>query len=653
MDGKPLGSTFRIWLLLGVLTAFVVFQLLGWSFITGMANDDAKNTLDMQLEHLESSILDDAAFAAKLEEGGLSFQEAAEVMQERADATVTNYQLWIGGIGVLAEQGVVVASNRPELVGIPFEDLLAEPAKRTPIGKLLGDDSFEAYVMPGIDEPIFAKSKTMELGVGNESADYSVLVGLPESEVYLYRAPFMVWLAVASGALLVIAYVLVMALLRRKVVRNIEATNEVLERITKGDLDQEVRLPDVREFADLAAGINATVGTLKGSIAEAQGRIDRELSTAKAIQESALPSTFPPFPEIDAFDIYADMKPAKEVGGDFYDFFLLDDGTLGLVMADVSGKGIPAALFMMGAKTEIQACIMSGMGLAESLQTANYQLCQGNDANMFVTVFAAIIDYNNGRMEYVNAGHNPPLLRHDGSWKWLRDKSGLFLGAYQKLRLKTYETDLEKGDVLLLYTDGVTEAWNPDEELYGEERLEVFLQGLADLAPRSLVGVLRGELDKWADGADQADDITLLALEYGAKPLSTDTLEVPSDVDEIDRVATFVNAELARRLCPSSALNKIDICLEELFVSVASFAYGAGDGIVRVTYTYLPDPQGIRVEISDEGAPFDPLAEPDSDDLGSEDDEGLGIFMTKQIADSLVYEHRDNRNVTTFEYHWG
>ena len=196
------------------------------------------------------------------------------------------------------------------------------------------------------------------------------------------------------------------------------------------------------EFAHLSGGINATVDALKESIEEAETRIDRELTTAKAIQENALPSTFPPFPEIDRFDIYASMNPAREVGGDFYDFFLIDDHTLGFLVADVSGKGIPAALFMMAAKTEVGNYMASGMDLAQAVQSANYHLCQGNDAGMFVTVWAATLDYETGELTYVNAGHNPPLLRHDGQWSWLRKRSGLFVGTFETAKYRTYTLQL-------------------------------------------------------------------------------------------------------------------------------------------------------------------------------------------------------------------
>jgi serine phosphatase RsbU (regulator of sigma subunit) len=257
-----------------------------------------------------------------------------------------------------------------------------------------------------------------------------------------------------------------------------------------------------------------TVSALKEWIQEAERRIEQELATARAIQESALPSLFPPFPDISEFDLYACMDPAREVGGDFYDFYLLDEGVLAFLIADVSGKGIPGALFMMEAKSELSNYMQSGMDLADVVKTVNRRLCAGNEAGMFVTAWIATLDYRHGILTYVNAGHNPPLLRHNGTWSWLKNRSGLFLGTFETATYKSFQLQLESGDELLLYTDGVNEAFSVDGEEYGNDRLEAFLAAHTTMGPRDIVDALKASVDAWAAGAEQSDDITILSLDY-------------------------------------------------------------------------------------------------------------------------------------------
>ena len=232
---------------------------------------------------------------------------------------------------------------------------------------------------------------------------------------------------------------------------------------------------DVRshvEFEDLSDDINFTVDTLKRYIADAAARIDAELAFAKAIQHSALPSVFPPYPNRKEFDIWATMHTAKEVGGDFYDFYFVDDDTLAFLVADVSGKGIPAAMFMMQSKTLLKSCAESGMSVEEVFTNANAKLCEGNEADMFVTAWMGYLNLKTGLLTFANAGHNPPLVKHaDGSFSYLKSRAGFVLAGMDSVRYRKNELQLEPGDVLYLYTDGVTEANNSGNELYSEERL--------------------------------------------------------------------------------------------------------------------------------------------------------------------------------------
>ena len=526
------------------------------------------------------------------------------------------------------------------------------------------------FALPGSKE-YFDSLMTMQVGylTAEEHDGLLAVMIRPSSMVFEDRDNVVGWVAFSSLVLLAAVYVLVWKLLDHMVAKHIDTTNATLERITDGDLRSRVEPQGTREFWDLAAGINVTVDALEGWIAEAESRMDAELATAKAIQESALPCVFPPYPDIQRFDIYASMNAAKEVGGDFYDFFLLgedcgpDAGKLAFVLADVSGKGVPAALFMMKAKTQIHDYLESGMELGEAIENANRQLCEGNDGSMFVTAWIGILDYATGHIEFVNAGHNPPLLWQDGSWRWLKKKSGIPLGLFEGLPYRTFSLDCTVGDQILLYTDGVTEAFSVTDEQYGEERLERLVNEHFDMHPRELIDCVRASVAEHAKGAEQSDDITMLALEVGVPPEEKEQLVVPARVEEFGRVNDFIHAELDRRLCPVRVQNQLEIALEELFVNICNYAYedtGNADPERRVivTYAYSANPVSFTIDLIDNGLPFNPLARPDARKASEYDslDElpigGLGIYMAKKNVDELSYEHVGDSNVVTLVKRW-
>ena len=240
-----------------------------------------------------------------------------------------------------------------------------------------------------------------------------------------------------------------------------------------------------------------------------------ELHTAKKIQRSMLPEEFPAFPDRTEFDLFASMKPAREVGGDFYDFFMPDDSHLAVVIADVSDKGIPAALFMMASKILINYRTRHGGTPAEILMDVNAQLCRENNSKMFVTVWMGILDLTTGVMTCANAGHEYPFIRStDGSFHMLRDKHGLVVGALPKTKYNDYEVKLEPGDAVFVYTDGIPEANNAKEEFYGMNRLETALNQVSGEDPRSILEHILADVDTFVDGAKQFDDLTMLCVKY-------------------------------------------------------------------------------------------------------------------------------------------
>lgn len=351
--------------------------------------------------------------------------------------------------------------------------------------------------------------------------DYLVIGRLPTNEMYLSRNSSITVLILFNVLLFGIIFFLVAKLVQNVVIDGIYRINHALAKITQGNLNEKVEVCSNEEFKALSNGINETVDALKTAIKEAAARIDGELAFARAIQLSSLPCHFPAFPERHDFDIYANMRPAKEVGGDFYDYFLINEDKLAVVIADVSGKGIPAALFMMITKTLLKNLALSNKDLAEVFEKANNSLCENNDAGMFVTAFLGVLDLKNGKLSYVNAGHNSPCLRRSGgNFEWLPLKRNFVLAGMDGLCFADQEIEFNKGDTLFMYTDGVTEAVNKKLELFSDRRLLDHLNNHANdsvLQAMDIVESVKQRVDGFAEGAEQADDITMLCLKYHDK----------------------------------------------------------------------------------------------------------------------------------------
>ena len=335
-----------------------------------------------------------------------------------------------------------------------------------------------------------------------------------------------VWNVLGITALAVALFLLVyIGFLRREVVAPILTIAGEARRFAEDSvvrLDQLDQIQKKDEIGDLARVIGKMetdivqyVENLTAVTAEKE-RISAELNVATQIQADMLPRIFPPFPERDEFDLYATMTPAREVGGDFYDFFLVDQDHLAVVIADVSGKGVPAALFMVIAKTLIKNHTQTGMEPSQVFETVNNQLCENNEAGMFVTAFLGVLEVSTGRFVYVNAGHNPPLAALEGQpYNWLPSKRGLVLAGMEGMHYCQQEIVLRPGDRIFLYTDGVTEALDPGNALYSEARLQAFFNGTAleDKSLKEQLTLLRRDIAAFAAGAEQADDITMLLLQ--------------------------------------------------------------------------------------------------------------------------------------------
>ena len=305
----------------------------------------------------------------------------------------------------------------------------------------------------------------------------------------------------------------------RSIVRSGQ-TGKLFEMQDSFRTDDEIELL-AESFADLSKKTKKYIEDITRITAEKE-RIGTELALASKIQMSMIPHIFPPFPARPEFSLYASVDPAREVGGDFYDFFLIDDDHLCLVIADVSGKGVPGALFMMVSKIILQSCAMLGRSAAEILTKTNEALCSKNQVEMFVTVWLGILEISTGKLSTASAGHEYPALKQPGEeFALQKEKHGFVLGGMDGVRYREYELFLKPGDKLFVYTDGVPEASDPDNRMFGIERMLAALNEEPDAEPEQLLGKVRRAVDGFVRGAEQFDDLTMLCMEYksGRKPM--------------------------------------------------------------------------------------------------------------------------------------
>ena len=382
----------------------------------------------------------------------------------------------------------------------------------------------------------------------------------------------------------------------------------------------------------------------------ARQRIETELNVATQIQADMLPRIFPAFPERREFDIYASMTPAKEVGGDFYDFFLVDEDHLAMVIADVSGKGVPAALFMVIAKTLLKNAVQMGSSPRQALEKVNNQLCENNEAEMFVTVWLGVYEISTGHLTAANAGHEYPAIRRAGGrFELFKEPHGFVLAGMENARYREYELEIGVGDTLFLYTDGVTEATDGANALYGTDRMLAALNRNCQLDPERLLHEVKADLDGFVGAAPQFDDITMLSLQRKSASVRR-SLQAAPELESIPKVCQFLEQTLEEQGAPIKAIVQVNIAADEIFSNIARYS---GAAVAQVDCEIMAGRAVIR--FVDDGQPYDPTGQPEPDiTLPVEEREigGLGILMVRRTMDEVSYEYEAGRNVLTIEKRW-
>ncbi len=613
---KKIEYTFRSRLLICVLIAFLVTSAFSFTVGNHLSIADTEYLLSLNIYDAQNSI------------------KNKYIGNEHIDESISNLALdWhIGETGciIIIDKNGIILSDRNGHTGENIADndidlnnsSIAEKELFT--AKVHGKDSFCIY---------------------SDEGDYCIIASITKKEALYSRIITMYVIIFIEIIVFTSLFIFIFLMIKKVVVKNIEKINNSLAKITDGDLDETVNVRSNEEFAVLSDDINSTVDTLKRYIKEADERIDKELEFARQIQHSALPSVFPPYPNRIDFDIFAQMYTAKEVGGDFYDFYLLGKDKLAFLIADVSGKGIPAAMFMMTAKTLIKSLVESGIEPSDAFTKANNKLCENNEAGMFVTAWLGILDLNTGLLKYVNAGHNPPLIKRNGKYfEFLCSKPNFVLAGMENIKYKTNEIQLSPGDEIFLYTDGVTEANDTSYELFGDDRLLESLNENDCLAVEQLCKKVKSDVDRFVGNALQSDDITMLAVKLNCL-LSDDSIIVSPDYNSMNLVYNFIDKKLKNLEIDKLISSKIKLVTDEIYSNIINYS-----GATRAKVSFCKMDKSIYITFFDNGKPYNPL-ETESPDPSlpakDRDEGGLGIYIVKKTASRINYSNKNGFNIMT------
>lgn len=613
---RGIAQNIALGLLLSVTLAFVLTNWFELSLQNKLAIKNADEALTQAVQDVRSDLL-------------MSDIESNEDLLAFLNRELTHRHIGtVGFIVAVDKKGDVVANTSKEVDADNFKKELKyiRTQDELTITKIIDEsgnstlDYYTSYIKYG---------------------DYYIVGVYPSSEADLNKSMSVTLTALLEVVILAVVFLMMYLLVRVVVIKELNIINKDLAAITQGELDTTVNVRSSTEFASLSNDINTTVDTLKQYIADAAAKVDEELKVAKNIQRSALPNIFP---DDNRFELYASMNAAKDVGGDFYDFYPVGEDKYAFLIADVSGKGIPAAMFMMSAKSVIKSIVETGATPGVAFTKANEKLCVDNDAEMFVTAWLGIMDLNTGHVVYANAGHNPPVLKNeDGNFEYLKCRPGFVLAGMEGIQYKDFEFDMTDGMSLLLYTDGVTEATNVNNELFGEDRLVAALVESGVMNMRYTCKHIKSRVDEFAGEAPQFDDITMLGIKRKNDQDRKSSLVLVADQESADKVRTFFDMFIEDNEIPIKASTKIMVMVDEIYSNILNYS-GASKSKVTARY----EDGKVLMSFQDNGIYYNPLKKEDPDITLSAEERaigGLGIFMVKQMAEDVKYTRIAGKNI--------
>ncbi len=544
--------------------------------------------------------------------------------------------------------------NARDAYPLGYREAYSEEGKKQ-IGEVFTKDpQIHAHLDTNVD---YGRVVCLYYPIFESSGDPVALVGVELSLPELYTAIFHVFLILilCMIPIVLIAVLIAFRFLQTNIVYPLQILSDTASHMVAQINEEETILIPIHtgdEIEDLAHAFEGMYRELKeyirklSEVTAEKERVRTELDVAAQIQSDILPSIFPAFQRRNEFDLYASMTPAKEVGGDFYDFFMVNDGQIALVIADVSDKGVPAAMFMVIAKTLLKNALQSGLSPKAALEDVNNQLCENNKAGMFVTAWIGLLTISSGRLVCANAGHEyPALCRKDSNFELFRDPHGFVLAGIENSNYQEYELSLSPGDTIFVYTDGVTEATNSQNQLFGTERmLQALNQGKTDSSEEQVRQLYRG-IAGFVQDAPQFDDITMLCLKFKAKQKILKLSELT--VNQQPALTEFIETAFQEWQVSKKAIVKMDIALDEIYSNIVRYS-----GADFVTLLCGVSEETAYLQFEDDGIPFNPLEEKSADPtlpLTEREIGGLGIFMVKNSMDRMEYHYTDGKNILSLE----
>ena len=490
--------------------------------------------------------------------------------------------------------------------------------------------------------------------------NWSLAVLCAESDMFsgMYKLSSRL-IGLSLGGLLILLIFVVF--ISGRITRPLRSLAVAARAIGKGNLDYDIPRTNIRDevgvltnvFSDMLESLKKHIAILTVTTA-AKERIENELQIAHDVQMSILPS-LDSIPKSSEFDLFALMSPAREVGGDMYDFFMTDENSLWLIIGDVSGKGIPAAFYMALTKTMLHMSSLSNSTPGEVLTAVNNEICRNNPYSMFITIFIARLNIKTGVLLYSNAGHNPPVIvQKNGGLLFMDERIGPACGMAHGIKYGNRRSRFSKEATLFMFTDGVTESINSSGCLFTEERLSEVLLSAADLNPREIITGTMQSIEAFAKDMPQSDDITMLAVKYHGMESDTSHarnahIYIENEPENIERIHAFITDFCNSSGIKESVINDLNLIIEELFINICNYAYS--DNRTHHIYISLSfDGTEITFSIEDDGKRFDPLAynpQPYSESIDDIKIGGQGIRIVMTLSDSVSYEYKDGKNIIT------